>query len=67
MNAKGPFFAVQRLAPLINRGGAVVLTTSIANVKGTAGPTSHTAAAKAALRSFARVLASRAALLRRFA
>src|SRR5271169_1599130 len=34
LNAKGPFFAVQKLAPLINRGGAVVLTTSIANVKG---------------------------------
>jgi len=33
LNTKGPFFAVQKLAPLINRGGAVVLTTSIANVK----------------------------------
>src|SRR5271165_4200123 len=29
LNAKGPFFAVQKLAPLINRGGAVVFTTSI--------------------------------------
>jgi hypothetical protein len=28
LNAKGPFFAVQKLAPLINRGGSVVLTTS---------------------------------------
>ena len=28
LNAKGPFFAVQKVAPLINRGGAVVLTTS---------------------------------------
>jgi NAD(P)-dependent dehydrogenase (short-subunit alcohol dehydrogenase family) len=37
LNAKGPFFAVQKLAPLINRGGAVVLTTSIANVKGMPG------------------------------
>ena len=34
LNAKGPFFAVQKLAPLINQGGAVVLTTSVANVKG---------------------------------
>jgi NAD(P)-dependent dehydrogenase (short-subunit alcohol dehydrogenase family) len=33
LNAKGPLFAVQKLAPLINRGGSVVLTTSIANVK----------------------------------
>ena len=31
LNAKGPLFAVQKFAPLsINRGGAVVLTTSIA-------------------------------------
>jgi NAD(P)-dependent dehydrogenase (short-subunit alcohol dehydrogenase family) len=57
LNAKGPFFAVQKLAPLINRGGAVVLTTSIANVKGMPGNASY-GAAKAALRSFARVLAA---------
>jgi NAD(P)-dependent dehydrogenase (short-subunit alcohol dehydrogenase family) len=57
LNAKGPFFAVQKLAPLINRGGAVVLTTSVANVKGLPGQTTY-GAAKAALRSFARVLAA---------
>ncbi len=57
LNAKGPFFAVQKLAPLINRGGAVVLTTSIANVKGMPGHAAY-GAAKAALRSFARVLAA---------
>jgi NAD(P)-dependent dehydrogenase (short-subunit alcohol dehydrogenase family) len=57
LNAKGPFFAVQKLAPLINRGGAVVLTTSVANVKGMAGQATY-GAAKAALRSFARVLAA---------
>jgi NAD(P)-dependent dehydrogenase (short-subunit alcohol dehydrogenase family) len=34
LNAKGPLFAAQKFAPLINRGGSVVLTTSIANVKG---------------------------------
>jgi NAD(P)-dependent dehydrogenase (short-subunit alcohol dehydrogenase family) len=34
LNAKGPFFAVQKLAPLMSQGGAVVLTTAIANVKG---------------------------------
>ena len=57
LNAKGPFFAVQKLAPLMNRGGAVVLTTSIANVKGMPGLAAY-GAAKAALRSFARVLAA---------
>ncbi|PQV44424.1 NAD(P)-dependent dehydrogenase (short-subunit alcohol dehydrogenase family) [Paraburkholderia sp. BL21I4N1] len=57
LNAKGPFFAVQRLAPLVNRGGSVVLTTSIANVKGMPGQATY-GAAKAALRSFARVLAA---------
>ena len=57
LNAKGPFFAVQKLAPLMNRGGAVVLTTSVANVKGMPGNATY-GAAKAALRSFARVLAA---------
>src|SRR6201996_1286265 len=57
LNAKGPFFAVQKLAPLINRGGSVVLTTSVANVKGLPGQATY-GAAKAALRSFARVLAT---------
>ncbi len=57
LNAKGPFFAVQKLAPLINRGGSVVLTTSIANVKGMPGLAAY-GAAKAALRSLARVMAA---------
>jgi NAD(P)-dependent dehydrogenase (short-subunit alcohol dehydrogenase family) len=57
LNAKGPFFAIQKLAPLINRGGSVVLTTSVANVKGLPGQATY-GAAKAALRSFARVLAA---------
>jgi NAD(P)-dependent dehydrogenase (short-subunit alcohol dehydrogenase family) len=57
LNAKGPFFAIQKLAPLINRGGAVVLTTSVANVKGLPGQATY-GAAKAALRSFARTLAA---------
>ena len=56
LNAKGPFFAVQKFAPLISRGGAVVLTTSVANVKGMPGQATY-GAAKAALRSFARTLA----------
>ena len=57
LNSKGPFFAVQKFAPLINRGGAVVLTTSVANVKGLPGQSTY-GAAKAALRSFARTLAT---------
>src|SRR5277367_2126592 len=57
LNAKGPFFAVQKLAPMISRGGSVVFTTSIANVKGMSGQATY-GAAKAALRSFARTLAA---------
>jgi NAD(P)-dependent dehydrogenase (short-subunit alcohol dehydrogenase family) len=57
LNAKGPFFAVQKLSPLINRGGSVVLTTSVANAKGLSGQATY-GAAKAALRSFARTLAA---------
>ncbi len=57
LNAKGPIFTVKKLAPLINRGGAIVFTTSIANIKGMPGNTSYPGA-KAAVRSFARVLAT---------
>jgi NAD(P)-dependent dehydrogenase (short-subunit alcohol dehydrogenase family) len=57
LNAKGPFFAVQKLAPLINQGGAVVLTTSTANVKGMPMIAAY-GGAKAALRSFARTFAA---------
>ena len=57
LNAKGPFFAVQKLARLINQGGAVVLTTSTANVKGMPLIAAY-GGAKAALRSFARTFAA---------
>jgi NAD(P)-dependent dehydrogenase (short-subunit alcohol dehydrogenase family) len=57
LNAKGPLFAVQKLLPLISRGGSIVLTTSVANVKGLPGQAAY-GAAKAALRSFARTLAT---------
>ena len=57
LNAKGPFFAVQKLAPMISRGGSVVLTTSIANVKGMPTLAAY-GGAKAALRSFTRVFAA---------
>jgi NAD(P)-dependent dehydrogenase (short-subunit alcohol dehydrogenase family) len=33
VNAKGAYFAVQKLAPMMVEGGAVVLTISIADVK----------------------------------
>lgn len=56
LNAKGPLFTVQKLSPLINRGGSIVFTTSIANVKGMPGQAAY-GAAKAAVRSFARTLA----------
>ena len=56
LNAKGPFFAVQKLAPLINQGGSVVFTTAIANVMGMPLLASY-GGAKAAMRSFARVFA----------
>ncbi|WP_010184616.1 SDR family oxidoreductase [Sphingomonas sp. PAMC 26605] len=55
-NTKGPFFAVKALAPLIHRGGSVVFTTAISNVKGMA-MLAAAGATKAALRSFARTFA----------
>jgi len=57
LNTKGPLFAVQKFAPLINKGGAVVFTTSIANEKGMPGQAAY-GAAKAALWSIARTLAA---------
>jgi NAD(P)-dependent dehydrogenase (short-subunit alcohol dehydrogenase family) len=56
VNTKGPFFVVQKLAALINRGGSVVLTTAISNVKGMP-MLAAAGATKAALRSFARTFA----------
>ncbi len=56
VNSKGPFFAVQRLTPMITEGGSLVLTTSVANVLGMAYSSVY-AASKAALRSMARTFA----------
>ncbi|MET9276844.1 SDR family oxidoreductase [Streptomyces anthocyanicus] len=53
INVKGAWFTVQKLAPLLNTGAGVVLTTSVANVIGMT-DTSVYAAGKAALRSMAR-------------
>jgi NAD(P)-dependent dehydrogenase (short-subunit alcohol dehydrogenase family) len=56
LNIKGPYFAAQKLAPLMPSGSAIVLTTSAANVKGIPMLSAY-GAAKAALRSLARSLA----------
>jgi NAD(P)-dependent dehydrogenase (short-subunit alcohol dehydrogenase family) len=55
INTKGPFFTVQKLAPLMSEGSAVVLTTSIANQTGWDALSVYSAS-KAALRSMARTL-----------
>ncbi len=62
LNAKGPYFVVQKLAPLMPEGSSVVFTTSIANVKGMPNLSAY-GAAKAALRGLTRSIA--AALLPR--
>jgi NAD(P)-dependent dehydrogenase (short-subunit alcohol dehydrogenase family) len=56
VNVRGPYFLVARLAPRVRDGGAVVVTTSIANAKGLPGSSVY-AATKAALRSMVRSLA----------
>jgi NAD(P)-dependent dehydrogenase (short-subunit alcohol dehydrogenase family) len=53
LSVKGVLFAVQKALPLLTDGGAIVLTTSIANVKGLPGASAYSAA-KAAVRAFAR-------------
>jgi NAD(P)-dependent dehydrogenase (short-subunit alcohol dehydrogenase family) len=57
LNAKGPYFIVQKLAPMMLEGSAVVFTTSIANVKGMPSNSAY-GAAKAALRAMTRSLAT---------
>ena len=56
VNAKGPYFTVQKLAPLMRDGGSVVFTTSVVNVKGFPKVSAY-AATKAAVRSMTRSLA----------
>ena len=57
VNAKGPYFIVQKLAPLMPEGSSVVFTTSMANVKGVPNLSAY-GAAKAALRQMTRSLAA---------
>jgi NAD(P)-dependent dehydrogenase (short-subunit alcohol dehydrogenase family) len=56
INARGAFFAVQKLVPLVPEGGSIVLDASIVAQKGFAA-TSAYSASKAALRSLGRTLA----------
>jgi NAD(P)-dependent dehydrogenase (short-subunit alcohol dehydrogenase family) len=57
VNTKGAFFTVQRLTPLIREGGAIVFTSSVADEGGHPGMSVYSAS-KAALVSFASVLAA---------
>jgi NAD(P)-dependent dehydrogenase (short-subunit alcohol dehydrogenase family) len=52
-NVKGIFFTVQKLLPLLNEGASIILTASIADIKGFPGISVYSAT-KAAVRSFAR-------------
>lgn len=52
-NVKGMFFTVQKALPLLNNGGSIILTGSIADVKGFPSISVYSAT-KAAVRSFAR-------------
>jgi NAD(P)-dependent dehydrogenase (short-subunit alcohol dehydrogenase family) len=53
INVRGTFFTVQKALPLLNDGGSIILTGSVASVKGTAAFGVY-GATKAAIRSFVR-------------
>lgn len=57
LNVKGAFFTVQKLLPLMDRGGSIILTASAVSEKGAPGGSLYFAS-KAAVRSFARSLAA---------
>ncbi|MBC9934997.1 SDR family oxidoreductase [Chitinophaga qingshengii] len=57
VNTRGSYFTVQELAPIINRGGSIVFTTSVADSTGFAGMSVYSGT-KAALRAFARCFAA---------
>ena len=56
VNARGVFFGVQKIEPLLRDGGAILLTGSIASQKALHGHAAY-AGSKAALEAFARVWA----------
>ena len=53
LNVRGTLFTVQKALPLLNDGGSIILTGSIAGIKGFPALTAYNAS-KAAIRSFAR-------------
>jgi NAD(P)-dependent dehydrogenase (short-subunit alcohol dehydrogenase family) len=55
VNVKGLYFTVQKALPLLNDGASIILTGSVAGVKGASLATAY-AATKAAVRSFARTM-----------
>jgi NAD(P)-dependent dehydrogenase (short-subunit alcohol dehydrogenase family) len=55
--ARGPVFLVQKLLPMMTRGGSIILVSSAMHVMGIPGHTAY-AATKAALRSYARTWAA---------
>jgi NAD(P)-dependent dehydrogenase (short-subunit alcohol dehydrogenase family) len=57
LNVKGALFTVQKLLPLIGKGGSIILTASAVHAKGAPGGSLYFAS-KAAVRSFARTLAA---------
>jgi NAD(P)-dependent dehydrogenase (short-subunit alcohol dehydrogenase family) len=57
LNARGPVFLVQKLLPLMSRGGSIILVSSAMHLMGIPGHTAY-AATKAALRSYARTWAA---------
>jgi len=57
INLKGPFFTIQRAAPLLRDGASVILTTSCLGEMGLAGMSVYSAS-KAALRSLARTFSA---------
>ena len=57
INLKGVFFTVQKALPLLNDGAAVMLNSSVVNVKGWAGISVYSAT-KAAVRSLARTFSA---------
>lgn len=56
-NVRGVFYTVERLLPLLNDGGAIVLTGSVAGIKGMPNLSAYSAS-KAAVRAFARCWAT---------
>jgi NAD(P)-dependent dehydrogenase (short-subunit alcohol dehydrogenase family) len=57
LNVKGALFTVQKLLPLMGKGGSIILTSSAVQSKGGPGASLYFAS-KAAVRSFARSLAA---------